>query len=75
MHPAARMATAQLAVTLIGLGQQCLGRAQRHQRIDLWVEAFDVRQISLHHLPARHLAGMDGPGQCLGIEGNNGVDG
>lgn len=69
------MAPAQLAVTLIGLGQQRLGRAQRHQRVYLRVEAFDVRQISLHHLPARYLAGMDGPGQCLGIEGNDGVDG
>ncbi|MCY1459237.1 hypothetical protein D9M71_766930 [compost metagenome] len=75
MHPAARMATGQLAVTFIGLGQQRLGRAQRHQRVDLRVETFDMRQVSLHHLPARQLAGMDGLGQCLGIEGNNGVDG
>lgn len=69
------MAPLQLAVTFIGLSQHCLGRAQRHQCVNLRVAALDVREISLHHLPARYLAGMDGLGQGFGIEGNDGVDG
>ncbi|MOA64618.1 hypothetical protein D3C78_1907270 [compost metagenome] len=52
MHPAARMTTGQFAVTRLGLGQQHFGRAQRDQCIDLPIEALDMPQVSLHHLPA-----------------------
>ncbi|MNE90966.1 hypothetical protein D3C80_1885240 [compost metagenome] len=75
MHPAPRLPARQLAVARVGLGQQHRALAQRHQRIDLRVKAFDMAQVGLHHFTARHLAGMNRLGQRLGIQGNDRVDG
>ncbi|MNQ78691.1 hypothetical protein D3C85_936120 [compost metagenome] len=60
VHPAQPLAAGQLSVALVGLGQQLLGRLQGHDRVDLGVVAFDLRQIRLHHFAAGKLTRTDG---------------
>ncbi|MNY30952.1 hypothetical protein D3C86_1650890 [compost metagenome] len=74
VHPATGLALIQLPVAGVGLRQQLIVRTQRHQRIDLRIEALDLRQVRLHHLAARHLPPVDGPGQRIGVHFNNWID-
>ncbi len=72
VHPAAGMAPLQLAVTgsSASANTASAGRSDT-RRVDLRVAARSMlRQVGLHHFPARYLPGMDGLGQSSGHRGH-----
>lgn len=71
VQPAARLASAQLLVALARLGQQGLVSGAVDDGIAGRIEALDALQVSLHHIDAGDLAGMNGVGEFAGRQGRD----